>query len=437
MRGADVVVTGVGLLTAHGFDPAALDAALAEGRAPLSPVDAPAQDLGPGVAARVDLGWESLRTLPGARPLRPATMTRYTALAVGATGLALADGAVSLDDAVLGEEGAARRGVHLGSYVNIPPIDKYVRLALALADRRRAEEGAWAAEYARFGAELKRFSGFEFLSLMNSMPSAHATIQGRCMGPIQTFIGTAAAGLQAMGGAAEVLADGDADLMLAGGLGSGVNQSVLLVRNHSGHLAPPGSVSGTGGLPFDVDAPGMVPAEGAAVLVMERREAALARGAAPLARVAGWATAWGVPEAPRRPSRDPSALARAIEGAARAAGEPRIDAVFATGSGWAPLDALEWEALRQALGPQLGGARLACHTAATGFLEAAHGAVGAGLAVRVLAGRCALPPPPRPARPLPGLEEALSAAEDRPVRHALVVAAAPEGAHAALVLAVA
>jgi 3-oxoacyl-[acyl-carrier-protein] synthase II len=87
--------------------------------------------------------------------------------------------------------------------------------------------------------------------------------------------------------AADVVARGHADVMLAGGVSSTI--AMMDVMWHGGaRLSRRVKEPARASRPFDADRDGWVGAEGAAIFVLETRRHAEARGVAPLARIAGY-----------------------------------------------------------------------------------------------------------------------------------------------------
>ncbi|MGW4652534.1 beta-ketoacyl-[acyl-carrier-protein] synthase family protein [Kitasatospora sp. NPDC004289] len=109
--------------------------------------------------------------------------------------------------------------------------------------------------------------------------------QGACT----TYSSACASGTTAIGEAARRIRHGELDAALAGGVDAPVTTVIVgafaKMRAMSARNGEPGLAS----RPFDTDRDGFVMAEGAAVLVLERWEAALDRGATVLGEVAGYA----------------------------------------------------------------------------------------------------------------------------------------------------
>lgn len=304
-----IVITGWGATSPFGLGGEALWDGVNGGRSAIAPLPPPRSGLRPGYGAICPADAKDMRALPNSRDMRPGTMTRYTWLSTFALGTAMSHGQVPWDDG----DGALRRGCYIASYTNSDRFDKYAQLAFFVT--RPGPDGRPTLVDARVPAAIKKFTGFEFLKLMNNMPAAHAAIEARCQGPANTFLGTPSGGLQAIGRAAEVIRDGMADTMYAGGTGSACHEQMMMTRAVKGISADPLAEPGWACRPFDRGASGIVPGEGAGMLVLERESTARARGARVWAELAGhgdWFT-------PPRDRRSPPASPMGIVEAARAA----------------------------------------------------------------------------------------------------------------------
>jgi 3-oxoacyl-[acyl-carrier-protein] synthase II len=114
------------------------------------------------------------------------------------------------------------------------------------------------------------------------------------IGPNFATVSACATGGHALGEAWETIRRGDADVMLAGGVEAAIHEATVggfaAMRALSTRNDDPPAAS----RPFDRDRDGFVIGEGAAVLVLEALDHALARGATPLAEMVGYgATADG------------------------------------------------------------------------------------------------------------------------------------------------
>ncbi len=126
---------------------------------------------------------------------------------------------------------------------------------------------------------LRRISPFFVPAMLVDSAGGYVAIQLGARGPCLATIAACATGTTAVGEAAEIIRRGDADVMIAGGAEAAMHplcvggfeaMGALSVRNDEPHRAC---------RPFDADRDGFVIGEGAAIVVMETLEHALARGA--------------------------------------------------------------------------------------------------------------------------------------------------------------
>jgi 3-oxoacyl-[acyl-carrier-protein] synthase II len=154
-----------------------------------------------------------------------------------------------------------------------------------------------------------------------------------------------------VGEAQRAIVSGIADVVLAGGTEAWLTEMGLAGFAILGALSSWEGDPTSASRPFDKHRSGFVPAEGAAIFVIEEREAALARGAKPLAEVRGYASTNDAyhPVAP-----DPSGAhaARCISLALMDAGLSAEDADYINAHGTSTTrgDIAETRAIRSALG---------------------------------------------------------------------------------------
>jgi 3-oxoacyl-[acyl-carrier-protein] synthase II len=125
------------------------------------------------------------------------------------------------------------------------------------------------------------------LGLPNSPASATARAHG-LHGPSTAVATACAAGTDAIGFALEAIRDDRADAMVAGGAEAPISPLVVAGYRKLGALSPGAGEPGAASRPFDRARDGFLLGEGAAMLVLEEREHAVARGATILAEVAGY-----------------------------------------------------------------------------------------------------------------------------------------------------
>ena len=107
-------------------------------------------------------------------------------------------------------------------------------------------------------------------------------------GPSLNCMTACAASTQSVGEAAWLIARGDADVMIAGGSHSMIHPLGMTGFIRLTAMSTRCDDPSTAARPFDATRDGFVMGEGAGALILERAEHALARGAKPLATIAGY-----------------------------------------------------------------------------------------------------------------------------------------------------
>ncbi|MBN2003397.1 MAG: beta-ketoacyl-ACP synthase II [Anaerolineae bacterium] len=131
---------------------------------------------------------------------------------------------------------------------------------------------------------------FSLVSSLPNMPSYHISLLSGAQGPVINPVSACATSSQAIGEATELIRRGRADMMLAGGSEGLIIDVAVVGFTVMGALSHRNAEPERASRPFDKDRDGMVFAEGAGILVLERLECALARGAKIHAEVLGYAT---------------------------------------------------------------------------------------------------------------------------------------------------
>ena len=185
-------------------------------------------------------------------------------------------------------------------------------------------------------------------------------------------------------------------------------------------------------LPFSDRARGFTPAEGGAVLVLEEEDGALARGAEPLARIAGHGTTHtGVLRHEDSAEGLAKAILAALDEAECAASD--IGVVLADGLAVPAADRAEVAALRQVFGPALGSVAVTVPKA--GFGRAYAGAAALDVVLAALTLRHGLVPPTPYATTTPyDIDLVTGAPRPTGTSAALVLARGIAGGNSALVL---
>jgi 3-oxoacyl-[acyl-carrier-protein] synthase II len=196
-----------------------------------------------------------------------------------------------------------------------------------------------------------RVSPVAIPKIISNIPGGAVSIKHHLFGPNTTVVTACAASANAIGDAAEIIRRDAADVMLTGGSEAGIVElsvagfaaaKAVSRRNDDPHGAS---------RPFDIDRDGFVMGEGAAALVLEEREHALARDAQIYGEVLGYgmsADAYHI----TLPRPGGSGAARAMELAVKDAGmtPADIDYINAHGTSTKANDITETMAIKSVFG---------------------------------------------------------------------------------------
>jgi 3-oxoacyl-[acyl-carrier-protein] synthase II len=199
-------------------------------------------------------------------PKRVKRLDRFSQFAVASAQLALADGALSLDN-VDRDRAGAMMGTALGG------------VAYAEEQAARFQQGG-----------LRDVDATLALAVFGGSASCNMAIEFGISGPNCTNAMSCASGAMAIGEAMRQIRDGYADVMLAGGaeapLATLCFGAFALIRAMSTRNDDPAHAS----RPFDANRDGFVMGEGSAVLLLEAWDHAVARGARIYGELAGYGT---------------------------------------------------------------------------------------------------------------------------------------------------
>ncbi len=185
-------------------------------------------------------------------------------------------------------------------------------------------------------------SPMEAPNTLANAPASHLAIRLKARALNTTIASGQCAGLDALGYAMRAMRAGRAGQVVAGGVEE-LSPAVLWLYRHTGVLA--GECMENAGRPFDAHSTGLLPSEGAAVVVLERATDTLARGACPLAELVGWSSAFACSQSPEQRA---SVLRRTAQQALCAAdvSPEQIDIVLAGANGLKEQDQAEALALQ-------------------------------------------------------------------------------------------
>ncbi|MGH8280316.1 MAG: beta-ketoacyl-ACP synthase II [Gammaproteobacteria bacterium] len=215
-------------------------------------------------------------------------------------------------------------------------------------------------------------------SALTNMPACEVAIDLGVHGPVNASALACASGAYALLEARTLIADGRADIVLAGGADAAITPAMFAglgsMRVLSQRNADPEHAS----RPFDAGRDGFVFGEGAVVLVLERRSQARARGARIYAELLGGALTCDAFHIVA-PDRSATYSARAIsEALARSGLAPAdLDYVCAHGTSTRANDRIETLAIKRALGDAAMRLPVSAPKSMTGHLIGAAGALSA------------------------------------------------------------
>jgi 3-oxoacyl-[acyl-carrier-protein] synthase II len=312
-----IAVTGLGLVTPIGAGRQEVWEGLLAGRSGFAPVESFDTR-----AFSVHLGAEvkGFDPVPWVRRQDPAAMGRASQLAIAAARQALEDAGLDPESVV-----PERAGVAMGTTSGEP------------REVERFDDRFLAGELDQVGAEfISRYPCH--------MIAAHVARELGFAGANIMIPTACAAGNYAIAHAVDVLRAGRADLMLAGGADA-FSRITYTGFHRLGAIAPERCQ------PFDRNRKGMIPGEGAAVLVLEPLERALRRGARIYAELAGYGLSCDAHHmTAAHPEGDGAARAmeRALADSGAAPGE--VSYISAHGTGTPTNDRLETLAVKRVFG---------------------------------------------------------------------------------------
>lgn len=278
---------------------------------------------------------------------------------------------------------AARAAREAATSAGLDPWRRRTGLALATTSCGWITGQALACDYAQDGGEA--FARHPHASGDHARDAAaHAVVAELGInGPLATPSAACAASAHAIAWAAGQVASGAADAMLAGGVD--VLTELVYAGFHSVRALAPDACR-----PFSRDRRGLVLGEGAALLVLERRSSAAARGATVLAEISGCALTTDT-----RDMTNPSAVAieRTMTAALKDADCPvdRLDSISAHGTGTRANDTAEAQAIAELLGDATRSTPVCAIKSSIGHTQGVAAAFGCVAAVLTLTTRCRPP----------------------------------------------
>lgn len=353
-----VVITGMGLVSPLGCNVELAWKRLLAGQSGVRTLD-PLVGAGTGVAVAgrvpgldedAEAGWNAEAVI-AAKELR--RMDRFIAFALGAAEQAIAQAQWSPQTAQQQERSATIIGSGVGGFSTI-----------AEAVRTTDAKGP------------QRLSPFTVPAFLANLAAGQVSIRHQFKGPLGAPVTACAASIQAIGDAARLIRNDEADIALCGGSEATIDRVALgsfaaakaLSTHFNDHPAQASR-------PFDLARDGFVMAEGAGLLVLESLDHALRRGATPLAEVIGYGTSADAHHVTSGPE-DGSGAARSMQMALRQAQlQPsQVQHLNAHATSTSVGDRGELAAIRQVFGAGHGPSITATKSALGHMLGAAGGA---------------------------------------------------------------
>ena len=221
-----------------------------------------------------------------------------------------------------------------------------------------------------------RVSPLAITKVISNMAGGVVSIRHHLFGPNTCTVTACAASAHAIGDATEIIKRGAADVMVAGGTEAGIVEFALAGFTSSKAVSTRNDDPEGASRPFDADRDGFVMGEGAASLILEERDRAIARGAHLYAEVLGYGmSADGFHITLPRPGG--GGAARAMQAALDDAelSTADIDYINAHGTSTRANDVTETQAIKTVFGDDAYRTPISSTKSMTGHLLGGAGAV--------------------------------------------------------------
>jgi 3-oxoacyl-[acyl-carrier-protein] synthase II len=218
--------------------------------------------------------------------------------------------------------------------------------------------------------------------MISNMASGQVSIRLGAKGPNYNVASACASGAHAIGNAFDLIRQGGAEVMLAGGSEAVITPIAVAGFSNMKALSTRNDEPGKASRPFDAERNGFVMGEGAAVLVLESLDFALKRGTPILAELTGYgatADAYHFTEPPENGENIERAMRLAVH---QSHLNPRdIDCINAHGTSTRLNDATETRAIKSLFGEHACKVPISANKSMLGHLIGASGAISSAVAV--------------------------------------------------------
>lgn len=278
-----VAVTGLGVVAPNGVGKEDFWEACVQGRSGVGPITSFDASSFPIKIAGEVKDFDPSPFIPDSMRKSLKVMGRAARFGVGASGLALQDSGISMEN-----EDPERVGVVVGT--GLVPVD--MAEIMPMLSRVMQDDGSFDLTKLDPNTASPMFPLW-LLKYLPNMVSAHISMMFNAQGPNSTVTTACVAGTQAVGEGYRLVARGEADVIIAGGADSRMDPLLLMAYTSLGTLSrctdlPPEAVS----RPFDRLRDGFVLGEGAGMLVLEDYDRARRRGAKIYAEVMGFGSSF-------------------------------------------------------------------------------------------------------------------------------------------------
>ena len=261
-----VVVTGIGALTPIGQNVPDFWQSLSAGKSGLGPVEGISEELPVCIGGRIDGFDQAARFAKWSRDKTIMHSSRYSWLAAAAADEALAQAGFT------------------------GPFDNPHRVSCIIGSAAGGHIAVEIAGRDRYQLNKRAVHPMLLPRIVASSAAAHIGIEYGIKGPTFSLCSAGASAGHAIGLGLDYVRRGLADVTIVGGADSTITYSALLACDALNLLSPDGC------FPFASRHNGTVLAEAAGILVLEAESHARARGARPLAELAGFGMASGSEE---------------------------------------------------------------------------------------------------------------------------------------------
>ncbi len=359
-----VVVTGLGALTPVGLDLPSTWESFVAGRSGLGPIDAGHRKrfgMETSVVAEVD-SFDATMYFDRRRARRLDRVGQF-ALVVSREALGSAGLLAPAGDSLTGELDPTRVAVYMASGIG------------GVRTLCREEKALWER-----GA--RRVSPFLLPMYLPDAVSGTIAIEFGLRGPNMAHLSACASGANAIGEGFEAIRRGTVDVVLAGGSESCIIPLLVAAFNNMGALSRWDGEPALASRPFDKERDGFVMGEGAAALVLERLDHAMARGATCHAELVGYGSTADAVHI-TAPAEDGAGMIAAIVRSLEQArmGPDDVDYISAHGTSTVLNDLTETRVIKEVFGGRAFDVPVSSVKSMIGHLLGAGGAVEAAAAI--------------------------------------------------------